>query len=102
MGPLALGPPTLTFHRSSPVFASSAKKLPSRPPANTRSDAVDRTPLSLKSTILKSHFFAPVLGSSARMAPYPSSSVLKAAAVPLPRPAAAAAAALPGGGADPL
>ena len=35
----------------------------------TRSEAVERMPLSVLSTILNSHFFSPVLGSRARMAP---------------------------------
>jgi hypothetical protein len=38
--------------------------------------AVESTPHSVLLTILKSHFFSPVFGSIARIAPYPSASVL--------------------------
>src|ERR1700722_6780112 len=59
-----------------PVFASRATKSPSMPPPNTKSLAVESTPHSVLLTILKSHFFSPVFGSIARIAPYPSASVL--------------------------
>src|SRR5262249_39003048 len=74
-GPAETCPPTLPFHSCAPVRASSAKKYPSRPPANTRSDAVASTPLSVTSLILNCHFSSPVLASNAWIAPHPSCGV---------------------------
>src|SRR5436190_787473 len=69
IGPAETWPPTFPFQSCSPVRASSAKKYPSRPPANTRSDAVDSTPLSVTSSILNSHLRCPDCGSKAWIAP---------------------------------
>src|SRR5713226_5463077 len=75
IGPEASTPPTATFHSRAPLRASRAKKYPSRPPLNSRSEAVVRMPASVTSAILNSHFFSPVLGSKARTAPNPSFSL---------------------------
>src|SRR5437867_3473686 len=40
--------------------ACSAKKYPSRPPSNTRSEAVESTPLSVTSLILNCQFSSPL------------------------------------------
>src|SRR5258708_18999904 len=72
MGPDATVPPTAVLHSSAPLRASNAKKYPSRPPLNSRSEAVVRMPPSVTSFILNSHFLSPVVASSARIAPYPS------------------------------
>src|SRR6185295_19653296 len=75
MGPEFTCPPSDAFHNNSPVRAFSAKKYPSRPPLNSRSDAVVSTPAQVVSPILYSHLRSPFLGSKARKTPYPSSSV---------------------------
>src|SRR6266853_5390249 len=77
IGPEASTPPTATFHNKAPLRASNAKKYPSRPPLNNRSEAVVRMPASVTSAILNSHFVSPVFGSIARTAPKPSSSFRK-------------------------
>src|SRR6266852_4943925 len=69
IGPEASTPPTATFHNRAPLRASTAKKYPSRPPLNSRSEAVVRMPASVTSAILNSHFVSPVFGSIARTAP---------------------------------
>src|SRR5256885_3554983 len=56
IGPEAITPPTATFHNRAPLRASSAKKYPSRPPLNSRSESVVRMPASVTSAILNSHF----------------------------------------------
>ena len=48
-GAITICPPRLAFHSNSPVHASSAWKWPSRPPVNSRSDAVVNMPPSLTS-----------------------------------------------------
>src|SRR5438477_4213 len=73
MGPAITTPPTVALQSNAPVRASSARKYPSRPPANSTSEAVVRMPLSVTLGILSSHFRSPVKGSRARMAPYPVS-----------------------------
>src|SRR6185436_14840704 len=77
IGPLFTCPPSGTFQSRSPERASSAKKYPSLPPLNSTSDAVVSTPPHVMSFILNSHFFSRVFESSARTAPYPSSSFFR-------------------------
>src|SRR6266516_4666802 len=77
IGPDWTAAPTAAFQSSSPLRASRAKKYPSRPPLNSKSEAVVRMPASVTSAILNSHFISPVCGSTARTAPYPSSSFRK-------------------------
>src|SRR5207247_7356593 len=70
MGAITTWPPRLALHKSLPVRASSAWKYPSRPPVNSRSDAVVRMPASVRSYIGKVHLRLPVLGSIATTAPW--------------------------------
>src|ERR671930_1826178 len=66
-------PPSCRSHRGLPVSASSAKKLPSSVPPNTRPPAVDSKPVHGGDSSLNSHFSFPVVASSARTAPQASS-----------------------------
>ena len=69
-----IAPPVWNCHSGLPLFASSAKKLPSFDPLNTSPPAVDITPAQVGDGSLKSHVCLPVLTSSARTAPHDSSS----------------------------
>src|SRR6185437_1917975 len=64
-------PPVVARHSGLPVRASSAQKYPSRLPVNRTLVAVVRIPLSLTSYMLNAHFWSPVCGSIAIIAPYP-------------------------------
>src|SRR5712671_3980612 len=69
IGLAAMRPPVWKSQSGLPVLASSAKKLPSSEPENTRPPAVDRTPAHGAVYILNSQRICPVPASSARMAP---------------------------------
>src|SRR5207244_6435622 len=69
--------PRAAFQSSSPLLASRATKYPSRPPLNSKSEAVVRMPASVTSAILHPPIISPVCGATARTAPYPSSSFRK-------------------------
>src|SRR6266478_7448848 len=61
--------PNCTCHKSCPVCASSAMKLPSESPAKTRPPAVDSVPPLGLLKYLNSHFSTPVKGSRALSMP---------------------------------
>src|SRR5262245_13572885 len=67
--------PRLLLQRTAPFLASRARKYPSLPPVNSRSEPVVSRPLSVRSYIGNVHLRCPVIGSRAMTAPCPVASV---------------------------
>src|SRR5437762_12967571 len=73
IGLALMAAPSCRSQSGCPVSASSAKKLPSSVPLNTRPPAVDNKLLLPAESSLNSHFNVPVVASQARTALHESS-----------------------------